>query len=148
MAVTRAFSVEDGNLQSKSIVVAREQAYSDIDLTFTPKPSGDLFKKLEAADVKQAVKNLLLTNYTEKPFNMKFGGNLSDFLFELDTDADIDILATQIFEAVEKHEPRARVLDVTANIYEARNEVQVTVKFQVVNTSEVVLLDLTLSRLR
>ena len=73
MAVSKAYSIEDGNLASKSIVVAREQTYSDIDLTFTPKPSGDLFKKLEAADVKQSVKNLLLTNNTEKPFNMRFG---------------------------------------------------------------------------
>lgn len=148
MAVSRAFSIEDGNLQSKSITVARELTYSDIDLTFTPKPSGDLYKKNDAADVKQSVKNLLLTNYTEKPFNMRFGGNLSDFLFELETDTDIDILADQIIEAVDLYEPRAQVLRVYGNIKPDTNEVRITIEFQVLSTSELVVLDLTLTRLR
>lgn len=148
MAVSKAYSIEDGNLASKSIVVAREQTYSDIDLTFTPKPSGDLFKKLEAADVKQSVKNLLLTNNTEKPFNMRFGGNLNAFLFELDTETDFDILAEKIIECVDLYEPRAQVLRVDGNVYPSRNEVVVTVEFQVLSTSELVVLDLTLTRLR
>ena len=148
MAVTKAFSIEDGNLASTTLVVAREQTYSDIDLTFTPKPAGDIYKKLEAADVKQSVKNLLLTNYTDKPFRMGFGGNLNDFLFELDTDTDFDLLADQIIQAVDLHEPRAQVLRVDANDYPERNEVAVTVEFQVLSTSELVVLDLTLTRLR
>lgn len=148
MAVSRAFSIEDGNLSSRPITVARELTYSDIDLTFTPKPAGDLYKKIDAADVKQSVKNLLLTNYTEKPFNMRFGGNLSDFLFELETDTDIDILADQIIEAVDLYEPRAQVLRVYGNIKPDNNEVRVTVEFQVISTSELVVLDLTLTRLR
>jgi len=148
MAVSRAFSIEDGNLSSRPITVARELTYTDIDLTFTPKPSGDLYKKVDAADVKQSVKNLLLTNYTEKPFNMRFGGNLSDFLFELETDTDIDILADQIIEAVDLYEPRAQVLRVYGNIKPDNNEIRVTVEFQVISTSELVVLDLTLTRLR
>ena len=148
MAVSRAFSIEDGNLSSRPITVSRELTYTDIDLTFTPKPSGDLYKKVDAADVKQSVKNLLLTNYTEKPFNMRFGGNLSDFLFELETDTDIDILADQIIEAVDLYEPRAQVLRVYGNIKPDNNEIRVTVEFQVISTSELVVLDLTLTRLR
>lgn len=148
MAVSKAFSVEDGNLSSKSIVVAQQETYTDIDLTFTPRPSGDIYKKTDAADVKQSVKNLLLTNYTEKPFNMEFGGNLGDFLFELDTDTDFDLLADQIIEAVDLHEPRAQVTRVDGNVYPDRNEVVVTVEFQVLSTSELVVFDLTLTRLR
>ena len=148
MAVTKAFSIEDGNLATKTLVVAREQKYSDIDLPLTAKPAGDIYKKLEAADVNQSVKNLLMTTYTEKPFRMSFGGNLSDFIFELDTDTDFDLLAERIIEAVDLHEPRAQVLKVDGNIYPDRNEVKVTVEFQVLSTSELVVLDLTLTRLR
>jgi phage baseplate assembly protein W len=148
MAVSKEFSIEDVNLGTKPFVVAQQQTYTDIDLTFTPKPSGDLYKKTDAADVKQSVKNLLLTNYTEKPFNMKFGGNLNDFLFELDTDIDVDLMADKIIQAVDQYEPRAQVLSVNANLYPQRNEVVVTVQFQVLSTSELVVLDLTLTRLR
>jgi phage baseplate assembly protein W len=148
MAISKAFSIEDGNLAGRTLVTARNMKYSDIDLTFTPKPSGDLYKKTDAADVKQSVKNLLLTNYTEKPFRMKFGANLNDFLFELDTDFDIDLLGEQIIQAVDTYEPRAQVTRVDANLYSDRNEVVVTVEFQILSTSELVVLNLTLTRLR
>ena len=59
--VTRAFAVEDGNLSTRSLITTRNKLFSDIDLTFTNRPSGDLYKKTDAAAVKQAVKNLLLT---------------------------------------------------------------------------------------
>ena len=57
--VSRAFSVEDGSPSTKSIVVSTIGSYSDIDLTFENKPSGDIYKKLEAAAVKQSVKNMI-----------------------------------------------------------------------------------------
>ena len=41
----KVFSVEDGNLNNKTIITARERAYSDIDLSFAKKGSGDVFKK-------------------------------------------------------------------------------------------------------
>jgi predicted component of type VI protein secretion system len=79
---------------------------------------------------------------------MKFGANLNAFLFELDTETDFDILAEKIIECVDLYEPRAQVLQVNGNVYPARNEVVVTVEFQVLSTSELVVLDLTLTRLR
>jgi phage baseplate assembly protein W len=146
--MAKAFSVEDGNLNVKTIRSARSVSFLDLDLSFSPRPSGDLYKKSDAAAVKQAVKNLLLTNITEKPFNSQFGGNLNDFLFELDTSTDANLLATRIVECIELYEPRARVIDIDINLFPDRNEVKVTVEFQVVSTSELVTLDLSLTRLR
>ena len=59
--MARAYSTEDTNL-SKSLISSRGTDYKDIDLAFAAKPAGDVFKKTDAAAVKQAVKNLLLTN--------------------------------------------------------------------------------------
>lgn len=146
--MAKAFSVEDGNLNVKTIRSARSVSFLDLDLSFSPRPSGDLYKKSDAAAVKQAVKNLLLTNITEKPFNSQFGGNLNDFLFELDTSTDANLLATRIVECIELYEPRARVIDIDINLFPDRNEVKVTVEFQVVSTSELITLDLSLTRLR
>ena len=47
MAVTKALSVEDGNLQSPSIVTTRNRKYSDVDLTFAVRTTGDVFKFFE-----------------------------------------------------------------------------------------------------
>lgn len=146
--MARAFSIEDGNINVKTIRSARSVSFLDLDLSFSPRPSGDLYKKNDAAAVKQAVKNLLLTNITEKPFNSQFGGNLNDFLFELDTSTDANLLASRIVECVELYEPRARIIDIDINLFPDNNEVKVTVAFQVVSTSELVTLDLSLTRLR
>ena len=64
----RVFSQEDGGLDNASIITSRKKVYKDIDLTFAVRTMGDVFKKTDAASVKQAVKNLLLTNHFEKPF--------------------------------------------------------------------------------
>ena len=56
-------AAEDGFLEVSTLVGTRTKIHKDIDLTFANKPSGEIFKKESAAAVKQAVKNLMLTNY-------------------------------------------------------------------------------------
>ena len=146
--MARIFSQEDGNLNTRSIVTSRSTDYSDIDLTFANKPSGDIYKKTEAAAVKQAVKNLLLTNFSEKPFQPRFGGNLNALLFALNTDVDDDELKEQIARSIETFEPRAEVLNITSNLKDDSHEIKVTVTFKVVNTSQVITTDINLTRLR
>lgn len=144
----KAFSIEDGNTNIKSLIGARKASYIDMDLSFAAKPAGDLYKKSNAAAVKQAVKTLLMTNQMEKPFDISFGGNLSDFMFETDTEIDANEIADRIIETVHRHEPRARILDVDVTLRASTNEVRVTVTFQIVATSEVVELEFPLARLR
>ena len=145
--MARAFSIEDGSLD-KSIVSSRNVAYKDIDLTFSPKPAGDIYKKVDAAAVKQSVKNLLLTSRGEKPFNNFFGSNLNSALFGLDTEFDPEFVQNLIFDAITNHEPRARVLSVTVLLKPENNILDTTVEFQVVNTKEIVTLDVSLARVR
>jgi len=148
MATRRAFAQEDNNLQTATIATSRVRQYKDIDLSFAKKPSGEIFKKTDAAAVKQAVKTLLLTNFLEKPFRPSFGGNLREDLFELaDNFATGPAMRDKIIQSIRRHEPRAEVLDVRA-IAQDNNELDVTIEFRVINTDEIVTLTTTLSRLR
>lgn len=144
----KAFSIEDGNLQTKSIIAARQRQYTDIDLTFTNKATGDIYKKTNSAAVKQAIKNLLLTNRTEKPFQPYYGGDLNRFLFSLSEDFDEDDVRDNIAAAIQNYEPRVRVRDIQVLILPDSYDVKVTVIFQVISTSEVVSLDVSIARLR
>ena len=146
--VTRAFAVEDGNLNTTSLVTSRNRLYRDIDLTFAKKPSGEIYKKTDAAAVKQAVKNLLLTNRYEKPFQPEFGGDLNNLLFELVDNDTVYEIDGAIREAIKKYEPRARVRQVATNLQPDANSIGITITFQIVNTEEVVTLDTTITRLR
>jgi phage baseplate assembly protein W len=141
-------STEDGNLGVSTLIGTRTKLYKDIDLTFANKTSGEIFKKEDAAAVKQAVKNLILTNYFEKPFQPLFGGNLREMLFDLaDDDAEEDI-EERIKNAIGVFEPRAQALNVTAIATPDRNSIRVTVEFRVINTQETVTVTTVLARLR
>ena len=52
----RAFAIEDGNLSTGSLNASRERNYSDIDLTFSANPTGDVYKKTDAAAVSSLLK--------------------------------------------------------------------------------------------
>lgn len=146
--MARVFSIEDGNLDTASITTSRTKVYKDLDLTFAKKGNGDVFKKNDAAAVKQAVKNLLLTNQGEKPFEPFFGGNLNAFLFNLDTEFDEVDIEDAVANAIANHEPRAILRRVRADINEDQNSVSVRVIFQVINVAETQELTINLTRLR
>ena len=155
---TRAYSNEDGNLSKKSIVVSRTREDRDIDATFSAKfvgldkdgvnLRGDIFKKTNAAAVKQSIRNLLLTNFTERPFMHRFGGNLIDMLFRLSTEIDDANLEDGIVRSIQLYEPRAQVLNINSVIGADNNEVKVTVRFLVVSTLQQDTVEINLTRLR
>lgn len=146
--MAKAFSIEDGNLQTRTLVTARSRLYKDIDLSFTKRPSGDIYKKTDAAAVKQAIKNLLLTTKTEKPFQPYFGANLNNIIFNLSEDFDDGQIRDVIVNAIGNYEPRAQVRRVDVDLSPDSNSVRITVVFQVISTSEEVQLDISLMRLR
>ena len=155
---TRVYSNEDGNVNKKSIVVSRTREDKDIDLTFSAKFIGldsdgtnlraDIFKKTNAGAVKQAIRNLLLTNFTERPFMHRFGGNLSDMLFRLSTDVDDANLESDIARAIQTYEPRAQVLGINSVVSPDNHEVRITVRFLVIATLQQDTVELNLTRLR
>lgn len=148
MATTRVLSREDGNLNSVSVISTRNKIYRDIDLSFLAKDNGEIYVKRDAAAVKQAVKNAVLTNHFEKPFQPFFGGNIRSLLFELAYDDVADDIEDNIRATLEYYEPRARIINIIVNSTPDENSINVTIEFQVVSTQEVVTLTTAVSRLR
>ena len=147
--MSNVFSIEDGNLQNKPITVSIDREYSDIDCTFTPKPTtGDIYKKTDADAVRQAVKNLLMTDRGSIPFRPYYGGNLEGMLFALSTELDEDDIEDAIRLAIKNNEPRAEVREVSALFNEDTYSLSVRLVFAVVNTPKVVTMDLTIARSR
>ncbi len=147
MATKRALSIEDGDLE-RSLVGTRNRPYSDIDLAFLNKPSGDVYKKVDADAVKQAVKTVLMTNRFDKPFLPSFGADLQSLLFDLSDPFIEDDIKFKILNNIAAFEPRAIVKNVQIRSYPDNNEIAVTILFNIVNTNEEVTLTTTVSRLR
>ena len=75
------------NLKSQGKNVAAKEVYADLDMNFTPHPiTGDLTIKKDTDAIKQSIKNIMLTNYYERPFKPALGGGFRELLFALDTE--------------------------------------------------------------
>lgn len=147
--MARAFAIEDSTLNKVSISSSRQKQYKDIDLSFEAKPSGEVYKKIDAAAVKQAVKNILLTNRFEKPFRPAYGADLRALLFELVDDPDVeDEIEEKVRNTLKRYEPRAEVLGIEVNPLPDNNTISIQVEFKVVNTEEIVTVTTRISRLR
>lgn len=149
MATTqRRFSIEDGDLNVRTLYSSRDTSYSDLDLAFEENSIGDVYKKLDAAAVKQAVKNIVLCNYGEKPFQPFFGTDIRNMLFELFDFGTSEDIKRRIQLAIDLYEPRARIREIFVSAEDEVNSLSVEIIFEVINTSEVVTLVTSISRLR
>ena len=145
-----AYAKEDqGDLNVFNISTSRSSNYKDIDLFFKAKgTSGDIFKKENAAAVKQSIKTLLLTNKLEKPFNNDFGGDVQGRLFGLAVGSTVSEIKDQILFSIAEYEPRAEVLDLIVTLDPDRNTLHVNVEFKVVNTGQIVEFSTVIERIR
>ena len=115
MAIKR---VEPTNLNSATLSTTVNKNYKDMDLSFANKNGtvfedgvrrGDVYKKVDLRSVEQSMKNILLTNLYEKPFQPLFGADLRRLLFELDTMVSEPQVRDVIVRALSRWEPRVEV---------------------------------------
>ena len=120
--------------QSNNDISRNVRQWRDLDLFFGKKQgSGDISKITDVEAVKRSVRNLILTNFYEKPFHPEIGSGVRDMLFENMTPITSVVLAKKIEDVVENFEPRARLIGVRALPNLDRNEYEVTIEFFVVN---------------
>ena len=121
--------------QSQNDISRNVRQYRDLDLFFSRKNgTNDIEKITDIEAVKRSVRNLVLTNFYEKPFHPEIGSCIRDMLFENMTPITAVVLARKVEDVIENFEPRARLIGVRALPNLDRNEYEVTIEFFVVNT--------------
>jgi hypothetical protein len=123
--------------------------WSDLDLDFQAHPvTKDIVTKTDVEAVKRSVRNLILTNKYERPFQPQIDGGVTRHLFELGTPMTKHNVKSAIELAVANFEPRAEVISVFVGGDLDRNGFDVTIEFRVVNHPNPVTIELFLERLR
>lgn len=123
--------------------------YSDIDLNFSRNPVTNDVSIIQDKDaIKAAVKNIILTDFGERPFNPNFGSSVRGLLFEPATPITAGAIETRIKTALQNFEPRIEILrlDVLGNPDE--NSFDVTLGFRMPGDTRTTLVPITLQRLR
>ena len=102
--------------QSQNDISRNVRQYRDLDLFFSRKQgSGDVNKITDIEAVKRSVRNLVLTNFYEKPFHPEIGSGIRDMLFENMSPLTAAVLAKKVEDVIENFEPRARLIGVRAH---------------------------------
>ena len=106
-----------GNLEQARIV-SKKKPWRDLDLSLKIHPiRKDIIPLKDDAAIKNAVKNLLVSNFYERPFQEDLGANLRGLLFEPAGFLTEIQLRDNIKNVIRKYEPRIKVqsIDITDN---------------------------------
>jgi phage baseplate assembly protein W len=126
------------------------QVFKDLNLNLVRHPlTGDIGKLTDAEAVKRSIRNLVNTNFYERPFHPEIGSDVRSILFEPVTPVVAATLKRYIEDVIFNFEPRAELAVVTAIPDLDGNRYIVTIEFYLVNsTSGIQTVDLFLERLR
>ena len=112
------------------------QVFKDINLNFTKHPiTGDISKLTNVEAVKRSVRNLVNTNFYERPFHPEIGSDVRAILFEPVTPVTADVLKRYVEDVIGNFEPRAEVISVNVNANPDSNSYGVEIRFYIVNAS-------------
>jgi phage baseplate assembly protein W len=126
-----------------------QKLYSDIDLTFKRLPvTSDVALRYDDQAVIASVRNLLLTNFYERPFQPNLGSNLSGLLFEPATNITSTILSDEIKNVISNFEPRAQINSINVTLAPDNNSFNVFISFFIGNNTTPTNVNLLLQRSR
>ena len=125
------------------------RTYVDLDLDFTRHPvTNDVVKITDVEAVKRSVRNLINTQFYERPFHPELGCGVRDMLFENYTPMTGIFMRRKIEEVLRNYEPRANLTSIQVNEQMDRNAIDVVVNFYVLNLPNPVSVTTTLQRIR
>jgi len=135
--------------------VNRKPDYSDLDLDFIMHPTTkDVVKKTGVDAIKRSVRNLILTNFYDRPFRSYIGSNAQKLLFDNINMFTATFLRDAIEDTITSFEPRV-LLDVSTadkgieiSVNPDNNGYNVKITFIIVNTETPATINLFLERLR
>ena len=136
-------------ITSSNPLINSERVFTDLDLNFTAHPiKKDIVKHTNEYAIINSVKNLILTNYYERPFRPEIGSGISKLLFE-----NVDpIISAQLERAIEEtitnYEPRVSLSLVRSTAYPDENRYNITLTFFIINNPNPITIDFFLERIR
>jgi len=124
-------AVYDSQTQSKSTRNSRQ--FRDIDLDFNRNAvTNDVNVVEDVIAIKRSVRNLVQTNFYERPFHPELGCGIRELLFENFTPMTKIFLQRKIEEVLINYEPRINLQNVAVDDDQDNNRLVVDIYFYVV----------------
>ena len=124
-------AIYDSQTQNKS--TRNSRSYKDFDLDFTRNSvTNDINVVEDVIAVKRALRNLVQTNFYERPFQPELGCGIRELLFEPFTPMTKVFLERKIEEVLINYEPRVNLQSVQVDDDQDGNRLVVDIYFYVV----------------
>ena len=109
------------------------QSFKDISMSFETNPlNDDLIALKNSSAIARSIRNIVFTQPGEKFFNPEFGSRVSESLFEIVDEVSTISIRDEIRSSIINYEPRVNLLDVLVNPNPDENEMNVTIKYEIV----------------
>jgi phage baseplate assembly protein W len=126
-----------------------ERAYKDLDLNFTVHPvKKDISRHLNEKAIINSVKNLVSTNFYERPFQPELGSAIRALLFEPVDSVFGASIERRLFDVINNYEPRVSVESIVAIPAPDENGYRVSMTFYIVNLPNPITINFFLERIR
>ena len=110
-----------------------KQEFKDISMSFETNPlNDDLIALKNSTAIARSIRNIVFTQPGEKFFNPEFGSRVSESLFENVDEVSAIAIRDEIRSSIINYEPRVKLFDVRVNPNPDANEMNVTVKYEIV----------------
>ena len=135
--------------QTKNKSNRSSRSFRDLDLDFTRNAvTNDVNVVEDVIAVKRALRNLIQTNFYERPFQPELGCGIRELLFEPFTPITKLFLQRKIEEVLINYEPRVNLTSVNVDDDQDRNRLVVDISFQVIGVPGPQSVETSLQRLR
>jgi hypothetical protein len=123
--------------------------YSDLDLNFTIHPvKKDINRNIGEMAVINSVKNLILTNHYERPFQPDIGSNVRRLLFENLDNITATLIESEIRQTILNYEPRVNISKLNVVADYDNNGFKVLMQFFIANRTTPITINFFLERIR
>jgi len=130
-------------------IISRQNDYSDLNLDFFRHPvTGDIVRLFGPDAVARSVRNLILTNFYDRPFRPYLGSSAQRLLFDNISSMTANLLEDHISQVIDNFEPRVTLLGVKVLADPDNNGYQATLAFTIVNRPEPYQVTIFLERIR
>ena len=125
------------------------KSYRDLDLNFIPNPvTGDVAIRTGDNAVIASVKNLIFTNFYERPFHSEIGSGVRRLLFDNADVLTAENLKKTISTVLDNFEPRVSIKNLTVKLSTDLNKFQVILEFFHLNNTKPTNISFFLERVR
>lgn len=120
----------------RDLAVDSSGLFADIPLNFIAHPNTkDVRPITDIQAIRQSVKILVLSNFSDRPFHPELGCNVTQYLFDNANQFTALAIRNEILRIIREHEPRVTNPKVEIELDQDQNRLLATIIFQIRNTN-------------